>query len=288
MLEKNADPSKQQPIAWVNITLQNPANRGPARSPSNAAGFFALTLPPQIKRGQAVTLDFQHPGYQPLRSAQIVGDQLYIVHLTLVRRSLAATKGPVRSVGNILLRYSEKTITNISIGSAVRTFQAVNIGNVPCDHRPPCSPDGRWKAGVGSLSLDAGEDNVFQAPRVTCVAGPCAFTRVDSISQNGRHLSVSVRAWSDTATFLLEAEVFRSMPADIVRQSYPSIFGRVLNFSLPSGVEQTSLEAEIDGQAIVFPLGPNLCLSWANCSVSTDAQQAQAYRCELKPGYRFR
>ena len=50
-----------------------------------------------------------------------------------------------------------------------------------------------------------------------------------------------------------------------------------------------SLEAEINGSPIVFPLSPDLNLSWATCTVRTDTdkEKTTVYRCELKPGYRF-
>jgi hypothetical protein len=40
----------------------------------------------------------------------------------------------------------------------------------------------------------------------------------------------------------------------------------------------------------VFPLGPNLSLSWATCNVrigTEEEEKTTVYRCELKPGYRF-
>jgi hypothetical protein len=50
-----------------------------------------------------------------------------------------------------------------------------------------------------------------------------------------------------------------------------------------------SLEAEINGAPMVFPLGPDLYLSWATCAAraSSNEDKSTAYRCELKPGYRF-
>ena len=50
-----------------------------------------------------------------------------------------------------------------------------------------------------------------------------------------------------------------------------------------------SLEAEIDGSPMVFPLGPALDLSWATCTVrsDTDKEKTEVYGCELKAGYRF-
>jgi len=50
-----------------------------------------------------------------------------------------------------------------------------------------------------------------------------------------------------------------------------------------------SIEAEIDGSPMVFPLGPDLFLSWATCTLrnNSDADKTTVYRCELKPDYRF-
>ena len=70
-------------------------------------------------------------------------------------------------------------------------------------------------------------------------------------------------------------------------QSFPVIFGTALSFTLPAQSEGVMLEADVAGQTIIFPLGPDLLLSWANCSVGTRKDQTKVYRCELKPGYRF-
>ncbi len=78
------------------------------------------------------------------------------------------------------------------------------------------------------------------------------------------------------------------MNSDLVRETYPVIFGRALNFSLPPAAEGPSIEAEVDGEAVVFPLGPDLFLRWADCHSAVDRDQSRTYRCELKPGYHFR
>ena len=74
-----------------------------------------------------------------------------------------------------------------------------------------------------------------------------------------------------------------------VRLSYPVLFGRALNFTLPPTQEGVSIEADVDGTSMVFPLGPELYLSWADCNARTgaDSEKTTVYRCELKPGYRF-
>ena len=176
-----------------------------------------------------------------------------------------------------------------NIGTGAKTFQIPNTGNIPCNKSRPCSPDGNWKAAVASESLDAGEGSEFRNARVSCIAGPCPFTRIDSdgFSQGGRHIKVTVRNWSDTTTFLLQAEVFHHQINNVVRVAYPVILGTSLNFTLPPSAEGPSIEADVNGENIVFPLGPNPVLSWADCNVSVDKNQAKLYRCDLKSDYRF-
>jgi hypothetical protein len=77
------------------------------------------------------------------------------------------------------------------------------------------------------------------------------------------------------------------MISDMIRQSYPIIFGRTMNFTLPGTAEGPSIEAAVNGNDIVFPLGPALILSWGTCTVKVDADRSKLIRCELKPGYRF-
>ena len=206
-------------------------------------------------------------------------------------KTVAGPSHPEAVVSNIRVRYTINSRTETNVGSAVKTFQVVNKGNVPCNHQAPCSPDGKWKASSASVSLDAGADNTFSNVRASCIAGPCPFTRIDSSGfiHGGRNIRVSALDWSDTATFLMEAEVYHTAISSNVRELYPVIFGRTLNFTLPPTQEGVSLEAEIDGSPMVFPLGPDLNLSWATCTVrtGTEKEKTTVYRCELKPGYRF-
>jgi hypothetical protein len=289
VLSQDADPQKQLPIGDVQIT--GTSGLAVSTAKSDAAGFFSLTLRRGLRRRQPVVLQFRHPDYQPLDLNEFIGDKVYIARMIPIPHATHVDDGrPEVGVANVRVRYSVKATTEADVGSAVRTFQVVNAANVPCKGRHPCSPDGKWKAAVGSASLDAGEGNEFRNARVSCIAGPCPFAKVDSedVSHGGRIVNVSARNWSDTTTFLVEAEVVHPMVSDIVRVSYPVIFGQALNFSLPVSAEGPSIEAEINGDSIVFPLGPDLFLSWADCQVRVDKDQARAYRCELKSGYRFR
>jgi hypothetical protein len=87
----------------------------------------------------------------------------------------------------------------------------------------------------------------------------------------------------------LEAEVFHTAISSTVRESYPVVFGRALSFTLPATEEGVSLEAEVNGAPMVFPIGPALYLSWATCTARTNSEDEKTtvYRCELKAGFRF-
>jgi hypothetical protein len=288
VVARNADPNKEQPIADVDVTVADGSASYACRS--DRTGFFQVTLPRGVRAGQALTLSFRHSGYEPLQSSEPAGNRLYVARMVPVSPHPPHQEEHHAEtlVADLTVRYSIKSTAAAEVGSAAKTFQVVNTGNVPCTQASPCSPDGRWKAAIGSGSLDAGEGNEFRNVRVFCIAGPCPFTRIESdhISQGGRTVKVSALDWSDTATFLIEAEVFHPWVTDQVRDSYPIVFGRTLNFSLPADAEGPSIEAEVGGERVVFPLGPSLCLSWADCTLGVE-RDARTYRCELKPGYRF-
>jgi hypothetical protein len=295
VIQRDADTKKQVPIAEVVITASDGEKSATTRS--EASGHFKLVLQKGVLSGTPVTVSFRHPSYEPLdlnvQTARLeTPHQLYVAAMAPIPPKIVARSShPEAVVSNIRVRYTINSRTDTNVGSAVRTFQVFNTGNVPCNHQAPCSPDGKWKASSASESLDAGADNTFSNVRASCIAGPCPFTRIDSSGfvHGGRNISVSALDWSDTATFLMEAEVYHTAISSNVRQLYPVIVGRALNFTLPPTQEGVSLEAEIDGSPMVFPLGPTLNLSWATCTVRTDTEKEKTtvYGCELKPGYRF-
>ncbi|GAC1438896.1 MAG: hypothetical protein NVS1B11_27600 [Terriglobales bacterium] len=288
MIRQDTDSNKELPIADADITVAD--GLALAGAHSDALGYFRLTLLKRVRRGQPITIQFRHPDYRPLDLHVAAGDQLYIAHMIPVKQEVHVdSHRPETVVSNIKVRYTVSSTSSMNIGSAVKAFQVVNAANVPCNGQLPCSPDGKWKAAIATASLDAGVDNEFKNARASCIAGPCPFTRIeaDGFSRGGRRISVAARDWSDTATFLLEAEVMHQMVSDNVRQSYPVIFGQALNFTLPASAEGVSIEAEINGAAIIFPLGPDLFLSWADCNARVNRDQTKVYRCEVKPGHRF-
>jgi len=287
VIRQDDDLRKQIPIADAEISAASVFGDSYCRSDSS--GFFWLDLPAGIAPGQSVTLLFRHPGYRSLELNALAGDKVYVARMVPISREARDTNHPDMVISNVDVRYSLKSMSLADVGNVVKTFQTVNTGDVPCNGRWPCSPDGKWKAATGSMSLDAGQGNEFRNARVSCIAGPCPFTKIEShnYAHDGRTLNVSALDWSDTATFLLEAEVDRPMVRDTGRESYPVTFGEALNFTLPVGAEGVFIEAELNGTPIVFPLGPDLLLSWADCNARVNNDRTKAYRCALKPGYRF-
>lgn len=289
VLTANPDPLRQRPIADARIAAV--AGDVTAVGRTDESGLFRVTLDPTLTPDQRITLTVEHPDYHTFEAADVSIRQLFLIRLTPSGDQTASVvEGPPVTIANVRVRYAFKAETTVEVASAARTFEVVNAGNTPCNDHPPCSPDRRWKAAVGTTSLDAGENRRFRNARVSCLAGPCPFTRVESnaFSQDGRVINVSVLNWADTVTYLVEAEVAQTMVSDLVRHSYPVIFGSFMNFTLPSAAQGPSIEAEVDGEPIVFPLGPRLGLSWATCRLDTGADHTRLYRCELKPGYLFK
>jgi hypothetical protein len=286
VLVDDTDPKKQLPIAGVEISAGDLAI---SEAVSDSSGMFLLHLRKPIRHGHAIVIHFRDPRYHSMDMDDYVIDKLYIVRLTPIAVKRPPQDGPRVKVSGMRVRYTVKALTDLNVGTAGKIFEVQNKGNVPCKSQNPCSPDGRWKAATASASLDAGAGNQFRSPRASCIAGPCPFTRIeaDFMSQGGRLLTVSARNWSDTATFLFEAEVFRPAISQREHWSYPAIFGDGLSFTLPANAESVSIEAELDGQPIIFPLGPSLFLSWANCATGANPDKGRVYRCTPKPGYRF-
>ena len=295
VIRRDTDTRKQSPIAGVVIT----ASQGnlTVSTQSDATGYFRVTFPGMVLPGNTVKLSFRHPDYDALDLDVPIQFRSSLRRLVIAAMAPAAIRENTDSghatsvVSNIRVRYTVNSQTDENIGNAVKTFQVINSGNIPCNHQAPCSPDGFWKASAGQAELDAGLGNEFREARASCIAGPCPFTQIDlnGFVQGSRTITASAIDWSDPATFLLEAEVFHTAIVSNVRESYPVVFGRELDFTLPPTAEGVSLEAELDGTQMVFPLGPDLYLSWATCvaRAGSDTKKPNVYQCELKPGYRF-
>ena len=156
------------------------------RTESEASGFFKLVFESDMLSGKPIVVSFRHPQYEPVDLTVQTGtlgtpDRLYVAALVpIAPKKVVRSSAPEVAVTNIRVRYTTNSRTDTNVGSAVRTFEVENTGNVPCDHKGPCSPDGKWKAASASATLDAGADNTFGNVRASCIAGPCPFTRIDS------------------------------------------------------------------------------------------------------------
>jgi len=285
VLRQDNNAGKQLPVANVEVSVSDGGTAGSARS--NSAGLFQVKLQKRVHKGELLTLRLRHPDYAPLDLPEVADDRLFIVRMNPAAKP-AEVPTPV-TISELRVRYSMKDYRLQTVGSAAKTFEIPNRGDVPCDRHGTCSPDGKWKAVVGGASLDAGDGNEFQHARVTCLGGPCPFTRIDddSFSKGGRRISVAVRNWSDTASFVLEADVVHATNSDVARQSFPVILDQAMSFTLPASGQGPSIEATLDHHDIVFPLGPALKLSWANCTMQVTQDLTKLYRCVLKPGYKF-
>ncbi|HYI92843.1 MAG TPA: carboxypeptidase regulatory-like domain-containing protein [Bryobacteraceae bacterium] len=288
VLEADTDPRKQQPISAVTITAQS--GEIVSESKSDASGLFRLPLRPTLFIGESIRLVFRHRDYEPFETTTPAANRIHVIRLTpKAREAQDGPPKPPTTVANIRVRYAVKETATSNVGSTVKTFEVINTGNIPCDRKAPCSPDRKWKAAVGSLSIDAGDDKQFRNARIACIAGPCPFTRIDSNEyvRNGRVFNLTVRNWSDSVTFLVQAEVTRTMLTEIIRYNFPAIFDRSMSFTLPATAQGPAIEAEVGGTSIVYPLGPSLKLSWANCSMELEPDRTKLFRCELKPDYTF-
>ncbi len=296
VMQRSTDPRHEAPIAGAIVTASREGIS--ASTQSDNSGYFRITFPDVIWPGQAVELNVRAPDYRPLNlnlqmTFRSTSRRLIIAELRPVAQAavVPVSNKPPTVVSNIRIRYTVNAEAAENVGSLVRTFQTVNQGDVPCRKQSPCSPDGDWKAATGSVTLDAGLGNEFRDVRASCIAGPCPFTRINrgGWEHGGRTIVVTATDWSDTATFLLEAEVFHTTIASNVRESYPVIFDRTVNFTLPPTQEGVSIEAEINGEQMVFPVGPDVYLDWATCTVRTsrNGDKSTVYQCALKPGYAF-
>ena len=253
VLERNSDPRKQSPISGVEVTATTGSTSTIVQT--DTLGYFHVNLRSWIRSGQPVHLEFRRAGYEPLSLNVTVSDNLYIVDMAAIPAKVATdTKQPLNSIANVKVRYSMKSTGAVNVGSAVKAFEVVNMGNVPCNGQPPCSPDGRWKGTVGSTTLDAGEGNEFRNVRLSCIAGPCPFTRIasDQYVKGGRSITASVLNWSDTTTFLVEAEVYRPMVTEVVQDSYPVIFGKSLISVFPTAGKGSASKRRSTGNRLCF------------------------------------
>jgi hypothetical protein len=292
VIRHSSDPRDELPVGGAIITAYDSTTR--VTTVSGDTGYFVLRFPERIWPKELVNLTFRHPDYKPMDESLLIGPHIKVNDLYVVEMISTAAPPPApvahpTPVSDIRIRYTVNDRTDTNVGSMVKVFSVKNQGNVPCNKSKFCSPSGRWKAAEDSVTLNAGPGNVYQNVRVSCIAGPCPFTRIDSrgYDHGGQKIVVSATDWSDTATFLIESEVYQEAIASKLRLSYPVKYGRVLHFTAPATAEGVTIEATVGGTPVVFPLGPDLYLSWGVCNSRKGPGNDTIYQCELKQGYSF-
>ena len=133
VLAQNPDTRKQTPIANVEVISRDGLTMGSAKS--DFTGHFVLTMRPSVKAGQHIQLAFRHPDYQPVDTDEPLNGDLYVVRMTPVHGEVEETLNEAEvGVTNVLVQYSTEVSRTENIGSAAKTLQIVNTGNVPCNH----------------------------------------------------------------------------------------------------------------------------------------------------------
>jgi len=299
VLAEDKDPKKQAPIAFAtvvaNARFQLPRTgqklTAQAQTKSDASGFFQMKIPvPDDSATEGITLSLSASGYQSKELPISNPDEIQVLHmLSLTRVVPPAATGVTYLSKSVRVRYSEQITQTSNVGSVVKTFEVPNKGNERC-RKAPCSPDGKWQAANGAVVLEGQQGTEFRNIRLSCIAGPCPFTKIESEdpAYQGHNLRVVVKNWSDTTSFLLEAEVSQKRTIEVVREAYAAVFGSSVNFTLPATAQGASILAEVNGHDIVFPLGPALILSWGVCSLKVGPDHTRSFHCDLKPGYQFR
>jgi hypothetical protein len=264
VIRSSADTRKELPIAGAEITVSDNVAR--VTTISGQTGYFKVKFRERVWPEETLNLNFQHPGYKPLDIKVKIGlhlpvdpHKLFIAKMKPVATPRTRVARHAVKVSDVRIRYTVNYRTEQNIGSMVKVFQIANKGGVPCNGKELCSPDRRWRASKKSVTLDAGSGNIFRNVRASCIAGPCPFTQIDSrgFEHGGQTIVASAIDWSDSATFLVEAEVFHEAIASKVRK------------------------------LMVFPYDTDLYMNWAVCGSRKGPNHDTIYQCELKPEYKF-
>lgn len=292
VIRRDTDPRKQLPVAGVMITVSD--SKSKVTTVSGETGYFNVKFPERIWPREIVKLAFRHPDYLPVDKNLLIGIHVKVTQLSVIPMTSTAAPPPPpgphpTAIHEIRIRYTVNDRTDTDVGSAVHVFEVANKGNTPCNQGDLCSPNGLWKEAKDSVTLDAGAGNVFRNVRASCIAGPCPFTRIDSsgFDTDAQKIVVSAVNWSDTATFLVEAEVYQESIVSKLRIAYPVEYGRDLHFTAPPTAEGVTIEADVGNTPTVFPLGPDLYMNWGICNSRKGPNNDTIYQCELKPGYSF-
>ena len=175
--------------------------------------------------------------------------------------------------------------------TGVKTFQIQIMGNIPCNGST-LFPGRQMEGGNQFRVPGCGRGKRFPKCQGFLYCGPLPF-----------HAELIMTAFPrEGATSRSPCAIGRIRPhscfrrrcsdpqiSDLVRMTYPIILGTSLNFTLPPTAEGPSVEAELNGENIIFPLGPDPCfeLGRLQCQRAKGNNGQKFYRCELNAGYQF-
>src|ERR1700761_3537671 len=151
VIQHDADPNRQLPISDVLVTASDGTRT--ATGQTDASGYYKLVLTKRVLSELPITVTFQHAGYEPgeitIPTARFqTANELHVVALEPIgpprvqkaSTSVPATKPPM-VVSDIRVRYTVNNRSENNVGSATRTFEVVNKGDIPCEQKSLCSPD---------------------------------------------------------------------------------------------------------------------------------------------------
>jgi len=202
------DVRKQLPIADVDVTAENALGRSTAKSDSS--GYFTIKLLVGIRMTDCHS-PLPAPDYQPLDSRNLPATNLYC-HLTALSRTARSGQSAAGAGGNVRVRYSIKNMTAVNIGSAVKTFQIENSGNVPARGNTLFA-GWQMEAAIGTSSSTPAWETSSVMPGSRALPAP-VFTKIesDAFPRRTDHYRRGPQLVRH-ATFLLEAECFTPWPA---------------------------------------------------------------------------
>jgi len=279
IMRSDVDSQKRHVIKGVDVYASPENSNTEEHKTTDINGLVEIPLPSDVTTNTLVGLRFHHPCYQEFDETIAPADKVpYTIYLWQVAAPVPGVQCDDPAIIGISLTFRETYLTR-SV-----TFQVPNRGTVRCRHQP-CSPDGKWQANIVAASLDAGSGNTF-APghgRVACVSGPCPWTQIVSngFSGGGPRLSVSIRNWSDTVTFVLTGELV-GPPTNPV-----TVSGNTFDFSVSrSDLPNLQISAQTStGQSLVNDIRVG-SIPWATCQI-TEHPSAINYHCTLGPDYSF-
>lgn len=276
IMRSDANPQKRYPISGVDVSYVE--DNVEKHQTTTQDGAVTIAFGPGVKTGDLIELKFQHSCYQEMDEtigAVDVPFTLYLWPATVPQPGAPCNDPIITSIG---LTFRKSYLTKST------TFQVPNRGTVRC-RKQPCSPDGKWQANIVTASLDAGAGNTFARRQggVSCIAGPCPFTQVvnDGFSAGGPRISVSIRNWSDTVTYVLQGKLVGGPTSPV------TVKDKTFDFSVSrSDLPNLQIAAQTStGQSLVSDIGVG-SIPWATCQVS-EGPSTIKYHCTLAPDYTF-